>query len=350
MITPRADGWSNAQKVAPVIVGLGVLILVILFWWLYRVYRRRMSSRRAQDAYPGANHPLAHRRGESAASYSSTSHLNSTNASQLSLPVHRIRFFFSGMFPVRERRRNSNWNIEGDSGFPGRTPAIYDPPSRRGSDSFSTSGIHARNDPPPTSTVATWPPIQKISRWWASVNPSKGSDYQAVHLAPTRQNSKFDDDYLEAALASPPFQSQASNVGNDQIPSVGAISDGERVPVPHSQISQPEAEPTSPRRLRSLRPNRLGDIVATEEPSEPVSSPDVSYADFGRCPPSDLPCRRQLPPPSLRSQRSHPPKGFDGKCPARPSIPHVQTCPTIENRDKPSNPRSSVQGFSSLPP
>ena len=278
MITPRADGWSNTQKVTPVIVGLGVLVLVGLFWWLYRTYRRRISSRRAQNAYPGTNRSPAHRRGESAGSYSSTSHLNSANPSQVSLPVHRIRFFFSGMFPVRERRRDTGWNIEGDPGLSRRTPAAYDPPSRRESGSFSTPSAHAQNDPPPTPTTATWPPFQKLSRWWASFNPSKGRDYQAVHLAPTRKDSKYDDDYLETALVSPPPPNPASNLGNDQIPSVIAISDGGGVSVPHPQTSQPEAEPTSPTRLPILRPNRLGDIVATEDPplSQPLPSPDVS--------------------------------------------------------------------------
>jgi len=267
------------QKIAPVIVGLGVLILVGLSWWLYHAYRRRTSSRRAQNAYPGANRSLAHRRGESAGSYSSTSHLN---PSQLSLPVHRIRFFFSGMFPVRERRRKPDWNIEGDPGLPGRSTVVYDLPSRRESDSFSTPTptIHARNEPPPTSTVTTWPPLQRISRWWTSVNPSKGRDYQAVHLAPTRQNSKFDDDddHLEPAFPSPPLQNQASNIRDDQTPSVVAISNGEWGTVPHPQAPQPEAEQLSPTRLPILRPNRLGDIVVTGDPlpSQQLPSPDVS--------------------------------------------------------------------------
>lgn len=262
------------------IVGLGVLVLVGLFWWLYRTHRRHASSRRAQNAYPGTNRTPAHRRGESAGSYSSTSHLNSPNTSQVSLPVHRIRFFFSGMFPVRERRRDTGWNIEGDPGLSRRTPAVYDPPSHRDSNSFSTPtpSIHAQNDLPPTPTAATWPPFQRISRWWASISPSKGRDYQAVHLAPTRKNSKFDDDYVETALVSPPLQNRASNVGNGQIPSVVAISDSGGVSVPHPQTSQPVAEPTSPTRLPILRPNRLGDIVATEDTSlsQPLPSPDVS--------------------------------------------------------------------------
>ena len=313
------------------IVGLVVLILVGLFLWLYRAYRRRISSRRAQDAYPGPNQTLAHRRGESAGSYSSTSHLNSANPSQLSLPVHRIRFFFSGMLPVRERRRDTGWNIEGDPGLSRRPPAVYDPPVRRESDSFSTPtpSIHAQNDPPPTPTAATWPPLQKISRWWASVNPSKARDYQAVHLAPTRRDSKFDDDYLETALVSPPPPDRASGMGNGQIPSVVAISDGGGVSVPHPQTSQPEAEPTSPTRLPILRPNRLGDIVATEDPSpsQPIQSPDVSQTVFGRRPPvSNLPCRRPPPPPSLQfCQLSRHHQRFDRKCPTRLSIPHGRT-------------------------
>ena len=323
------------------IVGLGVLVFVGLCWWLYHTYRRRISSRRAQNAYPGPSQTPAHRRGESGGSYSSTSHLNSANPSQLSLPVQRIRFFFSGMFPVRERRRDTAWNIEGDPGFSRRTPAVYDPPIHRASNSFSTPTpiIHAQDDPPPTSAAAAWPPFQKISRWWASVNPSKGREYQAVHLVPTRKDSKFDDDYLETALMSPPLPNQAPNIGNDQIPSVAAISDGGGVSVPPLQTSQPEAEPTSPTRLPTLRPNRLGDIVATEDPllSQPLPSPDVSLTVFGRRPPvPDISCRRQPPAPSLQICRhSHPHQRSDHKCPTTPSTLHGRTFPPIEGRNKP---------------
>lgn len=286
MITPRAEEWTTLQKITPVIVGLAVLILAGLVWWLYRVCVRRRPSRRAQDTYSGANRSSFHRRGESAGSNSSTSHLNPTHASPLSLPVHRIRYFFSGMLPVRERRRNTDWNIEGDPGFPRRSSTAYDLPSRRESDSYFTPppSAHTQNDTPPTSPVA-WSPIRAMSRWWASVNPSKGRDYQAVHLLSARKDSKFgndDDDHPDPA-SSPPLQNQASNTRNDHttgeeaLPAV-AISNGEGVSTSRPQTPPPETELAGSKRLLSLRPNRRGDIVAVEDPSptRPLPSADVS--------------------------------------------------------------------------
>jgi len=285
MITLRAGKWNTLQKLAPVIVGLGILILAGLTWCFCRAYRRRKSSRRAQGAYPGTNHFLGHRRNESAGSYSSTSHLNAMNPSQLSLPVRRLRFFFSGMMPVRERRRGSDWNIEGEPELPRRSAVVYDPPLRRESVSLFTPppSIHAQNDTPPTSPT-TWSPFQTVSRWWTSANPSKGRDYQAVRLLSARKNSKFatdDDDHLESAFAFPPPQNRTSNIRGDhtsgeEILPVLVISNGERGSVSRPQTQQPEVGPPSSERLPSLRPNRPGHIVAIEDPS---TSQPLQYAD-----------------------------------------------------------------------
>ena len=282
MTTLQVGDWTTLQKVTPVIVGLGVLILAGLFWYLCRVYRRRRSSRRAQGAYSRTNHSLGHRRDESAGSYSSTSHLKAMNASELSLPLHRIRYFFSGMFPVRERRRNSDWNIEGEPGLPRRSSITNDPSSHRESDSFftPTSSIHAQNDTPPTSPAVNWSPFQTISRWWTSTSLPKGRE--AVHLLSARKGSKFgadDDNHLEPVFMSPPPRNQASNIRNDrtseeEVPSVIIVSNGGRESVSSPQSL--ETEPTGNKRLLSLRPNRPGHIVAIEDPS---SSQSLSYAD-----------------------------------------------------------------------
>ena len=279
MTATRAGGWTTLQKITPVIVGLGVLILVGLFWWFCRVYRRRRSSRRAQ----GSNISLSHRRGESAGSYTSTSHLNAMDGSQLSLPVHRIRFFFSGMLPVRERRRGSDWNIEGEPGLPRRSSIPYDSPERRETDSFFTPGpsAHARNDTPPASPGATWSPFQTISRWWTSASPSKGRDYQAVHLLSARKNSKFgtDDDYHpELGFISSPPRNQTSNIRNDhtsgeRVPAVVATWNGEGNPLSTPHTPQPETESAGTKHLPALRPNRPGQIVAFEDPPPTQPSP-----------------------------------------------------------------------------
>ena len=283
MIASRAGQWSTIQKVAPVIVGLGVLILVGLIWCFYRAYRRRRYSRRAQGVYS-----LGHRRDDSAGSYSSTSHLN---PSRLSLPVHRVRYFFSGMLPVRERRRNSDWNIDGEPELP-RSSTVYDPPSRRESGSLLTPApsVHAQNDTPPASPAVTWSPFQTISRWWTSVNPSKGRDYHPLYLLEARKNSKFgtDDNNQPGPAFISPSQGQASNTRNertseDDILPVVVISNGEREPASRPQTPQPETEPPSSQRLSSLRPNRPGNIVATQDPSpsQPLSSADVSLTALG---------------------------------------------------------------------
>jgi len=286
MIIPRTGEWTSLQKITPVIVGLAVLALVGLIWLLYR-YRRRKSSRRAQ----GANRFPGHHRNESAASYSSTSYLNTMNPSQLPLPVHRIRFFFSGMFPVRERRRNSDWNIEGEPGLPRRSSVAYDPPSHRESDSFftSTPSVHARNDTPPTSPTTTRSPrspFQAISRWWASANLAKSRDYQAVHLVSARKSSKLgtdDDNHPEPEFIPPPPQNQGSNIGNgrtsgEEIPPAVTTSNGEGQSAPRLQTLQPGTQPPNSKRLPSLRPNRPGNIVAVENPSptQQLQSADVS--------------------------------------------------------------------------
>ena len=261
------------------IVGLGVLIIVGLIWCFYRACRRRKSSRRAQNLYF-----IGHRRGESTGSHSSISHLN---PNRLSVPVHRICFFFNGMLPVRERRRNPDWNIEGEPGSSRRSSIADDSPSRRGSDSFvSAPNIHAQNDTPPASPAAAWSPLQTISRWWTSVSPSKGMGYQAVNLLSVRKNSKFetDDDYhLEPTFTSPPPQNQAPNTrddhtSRDDIPPVVVISNGERESVSRPQTPQSKTQPQSRGRLPSLRPNRPGRIVAVEDPSpsQPLPSADVS--------------------------------------------------------------------------
>lgn len=271
MFTSRAGGWTTLQKVTPVIVGLGVLILAASIWYLRRTYRRRRYSRRAQ---PVGNY-FSHRRNQSTLSYSSTSHLN---PGQLSLPVHRIRFFFRGLLPVRERPRNSDWNIEGESGFSRRSSAAYDLHPRPESGSpGSAPSIHVQNDSPPVSPKTIPSPFQTISRWWTSISPSRNKDYQTVHLLSTRKNSKFgadDEDHLEPAFGSPSPQNRASTSGNDltsgdQVPAVLVISDSEREPVSRLQTPQPEAEPPGSENLRpsSLRPNRPGHIVAVEDPS-----------------------------------------------------------------------------------
>ena len=281
VISP-AGGWTTLQKVTPVIVGLGVLFLAGLVWYLHRAYKRRRYSRRAQDS----DNYFGHQRNQSALSFSSTSHLN---PGQLSLPVHRIRFFFRGMFPVRERRRNSGWNIEGESGLSSRCSVAYDPPLRPQSGSSDPApSVHVQNDTPPLSPTITASPFQTISRWWTSISPSKNRDYQTVHLLSTRKNSKFgtdDDDHPDPAFASPPLQNQASTSRNDgkpgeEAPPVVLISNGKRQPVSRPQTPQPETEPTSTKRLRppSLRPNRPGHIVAVEDPlpSQQLTSADVS--------------------------------------------------------------------------
>ena len=280
MTTPRTGQWNVLQKIAPVIVGLGILVLVGSFWCWYRFYKRRKSSRRAQDMYPGMDHSPTHRRNESAASYSSTTRLN---ASQLSLPVHRVRFFFSGMLPVRERQRNSDWNIEGEPRLPRRSSVAYDPSSRRESDSLFTHAPSMQNDTPPNSPVTNWSPLQTISRWWMSANPSKSKDYQSVHLLSTRKNSKFgndDDNHPEPAFVPPSPQNEIRNgrASEEGVSSVLIISNGERQSVSHPRSPHPEPESPNTDRLPSLRPNRPGHIVATEDPShsQPLSPADVS--------------------------------------------------------------------------
>lgn len=280
MILSRAEQWSTLQKVTPVIVGLGVLILVGLIWYFCRAYRRRKYSRRAQGVYS-----LGHRRDDSAGSYSSTSHLN---PNQLSLPVHRIRYFFNGMLPVRERRRNPDWNIEGEPRLSRRSSVVYDPPSRRESGSFTPApSVHVQNDTPPISPAVTWSPLQTISRWWTSVNPSRGRDYQAVHLLSVRKNSKFgtddNDNQPEPEFMSPP-PNQASNIQNertsgDDVPPVVVISNGEGESASRPQTPQLETELLSRQRLPSLRPNRPGHIVAIQDPSSSrqLTSADVSW-------------------------------------------------------------------------
>ena len=281
MVASQAGEWTTLQKLTPVIVGLGILILLGLVWCFYRAYRRRKYSRRAQGMYLGTNRSLGHHRNGSAGSYSSTSHLNAMNASQLSLPMHRIRFFFSGMLPVRERRRGSDWNIEGDPGLPRRSFVIDDSSSRRESEPFftPTPSIHTRNDTLPASPATTRLPFQRMSRWWASVSPSKGRDYQAVHLLSGRKGSKLgadDDNHPEPApLSSPPQNHRTSREG---IPPVITNLNGERESVSHPRTPQPETDPPNTRRLPSLRPNRPGRIVAIEDPSpsQPLPSADVS--------------------------------------------------------------------------
>ena len=289
MIASRAGGWTTLQKVTPVIVGLGVLILVGLIWCLHRAYRRRRYSRRAQDMYTGTNNHLGHRRNQSSLSYSSTSYLNAAGPGQLSLPVHRIKFFFRGMFPVRERQRNSDWNIEGETGHSRRSSAAYDPPPRpeSGSSFAPAPSVLVQNDTPPVSPEVAWSPFQTISRWWASITPPKNGDYESVHLVSPRKNSKFgtdDDDPPDPAFAYPPPQNQASTSRNDRTSGEGVpavvISEVKRESASRPQTPQPETEPPSPERRRppSLRPNRPGQIVAVEDPSpsHPLPSADVS--------------------------------------------------------------------------
>lgn len=289
MFASRVEGWTTLQKVTPVIVGLGVLILVGLIWCLHSAYRRRKYSRRAQ----GTGDYFGHHRNQSALSFSSTSHLN---PGQLSLPVHRIRFFFRGMFPVRERRRNSGWNIEGESGLSRRSSVAYDPPLRpeNGSSSGHAPSIHVQNETPPVSPTTASSPFQTIYRWWTAITPSKNRDYQTVHLLSTRKDSKFgtdDDDHLEPTFAPSPSQNQASTSRDDrtsggEVPTVVIISDGERESVSRTQTPQPETEPPSAKRSRpqSLRPNRPGHIVAVEDPpsSQQLTPADVSYAVLER--------------------------------------------------------------------
>jgi hypothetical protein len=286
MITSRLGGWTTLQKVTPVIVGLGVLILVGVIWCLHRAYRRRRYSRRAQA---DTNSYFGHRRNPSALSYSSTSHLNPTPPRQLSIPVHRIKFFFRGMLPVRERQRNSSWNIEGEIGHFRRSSAAYDPPPRpeSGSSFVPVPSVRVQNDTPPASPEVNWSPLQTISRWWASINPIQNEDYQPVQLLPPRKNSKFgadDDDQPDPAFASSSAQNQASTSRNDltsgeEVPAV-IVSEVERESASRPQTPQPETEPLTPKRLRqpSLRPNRPGQIVAVEDPSSShlLPSADVS--------------------------------------------------------------------------
>lgn len=338
MITPGAGQWSTIQKLTPVLVGLGVLILVGLVWCFRRAYRRRRYSRRAQGPYP-----LGHRRNESADSYSS---VNRLNPSQLSLPVHRIRFFFSGMLPVRGRRRDPNWNIEGETELPRRSPVAYDPPSRRESGSLftHTPDVHAQNDTPPASPAATWSPFQTISRWWTSATPSRDRDYRPVHLLSIRRNSRLgtDDDSQLDPGSMPPPQNQVSNIRNertsrDDIPPVVVISNDERESAPLPQTPQPETEPPGRQRLPSLRPNRPGHIVAIQDPSSsrPLPSANVSQADLERLIPApDFP-RRFQPTPLLLQIRPRPHQGFDRKYRATPFIPCARPRPRTEGQYKP---------------
>ena len=280
MISSRTGQWTTLQKITPVIVGLGVLILVGLIWCFYRAYRRRNYSRRAQGAYS-----IGHRRNESGGSYSSTSHLN---PNQLSLPVHRIRFFFSGMLPVRERRRGSDWNIEGEPELPRRSSVTYDPPSHQENESLFAPGhsVHTQNDSPPASPAIPRSPFQTISRWWTSVSPTKDKGYQAVHLLPARKYSKSgtDDDNLpEPAFTPPPPRNQGSGTRNDRtsregVPAAVVVSNGERASVSRVRTPQPETESHRRERLPSLRPNRPGRIVAIEDPppSQLLPTADVS--------------------------------------------------------------------------
>ena len=209
------------------------------------------------------------------------------NPSQLSLPVHRIRFFFSGMLPVRERRRGSDWNIEGEPEPPRRSPVAYDPPSHQENDSFfpHTPSVHTQNDTPPTSPVATWSPFRTVSRWWTSASPPKGNDHQTVHLLSARKDSKFgadDDNHPEPVFMSPPPQNQALDMGNNRtsggIPTAVVIPDSERESVSRPQTPESETELAGTKRLPSLRPNRPGHIVAIEDssPSQSLPYPDVS--------------------------------------------------------------------------
>lgn len=246
-------------------------MLVGLIWCLRRAYRQRKYSRRAQ----GTDNYFGRHRNQSALSYSSTSHLN---PGQLPPPLHRVRFFFRGMFPVRERRRNPSWNIEGESGLSRGSSAAYDPPSRpeSGYSSGPAPSVHVQNETPPISPVTASSPFQTISRWWTSISPSKNRDYQTVHLLSTRKNSKFgadDDDHPEPTFASPPPQNQAStsrhdHTSGDEATAVLVISHGDREPVSRPQTPQPETEPPSNKPLRppSLQPNRPGHIVAVEDP------------------------------------------------------------------------------------
>ena len=341
MTTTRAGGWTTLQKVTPVIVGLGVLIVVGLIWCLCRVYKRRRYSRRAQGT-------IRHYRNQSGLSFSSTSHLNSAPPSKYSLPVHRIRFFFRGMFPERGHRGPS-WNIEGESG-PSRPSGAYDPPSRPESGSSFTSlpSVHVQNDTPPISPEVTWSPFRGVSRWWSSISPTRGRDYQAVHLLSTRKNSKLgtdDDDYPEPTFASSSPQNHAPTSRNDRasedVPAVLVISDGEGEPATRSPTPQPETEPPSPKRSRpsSLRPNRPGHIVAVEDPSpsQPLPSADVSYTVL-ECHifiPNSL-SRRQPPRASLQIYpRSHPRQGSGNKYPAIRSTPHAPHSPQTKSQSRP---------------
>ena len=281
MVSSRTGQWTTIQKLAPVIVGLGVLILVGLIWCFYRAYRRRKYSPREQGVYS-----IGHRRNESAGSYSSTSHLN---PNRLSLPVHRIRFFFRGMLPVRERRRSLDWNIEGEPELPRRSSVTYDPPSHRESESFfrPAPSVHTQNDSPPASPETPWSPFQTISRLWVSASPSKGKEYQAVHLLPARKYSKSgtDDDNLpEPTFIPPPSQNRGSNARSDRTSREGisravAVSSGGRASGSGVWTPQPETEQPRRERLPSLRPNRPGRIVAIEGPPPSQLSPsaDVSW-------------------------------------------------------------------------
>ena len=217
---------------------------------------------------------------------------------------------------MRERPRNTGWNIEGESALSRRSSAAYDPPPRPES-GYSTGpvpSVHVQNDTPPVSPVTASSTFQTISRWWTSISPSKNKDYQTVHLLSPRKNSKFgtdDDDHPEPAFASPPPQNRASTSRNDrtpgeEAPAVVVISDGERESVSRPQTPQPETEPSSAKHPRptSLRPNRPGHIVAVEDPlpSQQLSSADVSWTVLKRNNSfSDPLHRRQTPQPSLRT-------------------------------------------------
>jgi hypothetical protein len=160
MATSRAGKWTTLQKLTPVIVGLVILFLLGLILYLHRAYRRRGSSRRAQ----GDNSYLGHRRNQSALSVNSASYLNHSPSP---LSVHRIRFFFRGMFPIREQRRNSAWNIEGESTLSRRPSAAYDPPPPPEDDPLftPTTPSFPSHDTPPVSSAPARAPFQTISRW-----------------------------------------------------------------------------------------------------------------------------------------------------------------------------------------
>ena len=281
MITSPTGGWTTLQKVTPVIVGLGVLILVGLIWCLGRVYKRRKYARRAQGTYP------SHRRNQSTLSYSSTSHLNPADPGRLSLPMHRIPFFFRGMFPARGQK-NPDWNIEGESTLSRRSSVAYDSPPHPESGSLlePAPGIAVEDGTPPVSPAETWSPFRAVSRWWSSITTSKNGDYQTVHLLWARKNSKpgnDDDDILDPEFAAPPQNLQFTSM-NDCIPSeapaVVVVPDDDNELVSRTQTLQlgTESTLTSRPNTASLRPNRPGSIIAVEDPSlsQQVQSVGVS--------------------------------------------------------------------------